>query len=89
MGIIRILFLINIELAGDKLNGGDEGSEKDGSKNRTLRNTCFELGCGGDMRVQPFVDQGGHLKCHSPSNRQPVQIHQYRCDVVVFMSFQT
>ena len=49
MGVIRILLLINIELAGDKLNGGDEGSEKDGSKDRTLRNTCFELGCGGDI----------------------------------------
>ena len=49
MGIIRILLSINIELAGDKLNGGDEGNEKDGSKNRTLRNTCFELGCGGDI----------------------------------------
>ena len=39
----------------------------------------------GSATMETFVDQGGHLECHSPSNRQPVQIHHYRCDVVVFL----
>ena len=42
LGVICILLLVNLELTGDKLNGGDERSEQNGSKNRTLRNTCFE-----------------------------------------------
>ena len=33
MGVICILLLVNLELTGDKLNGGDEGSEQNGSKN--------------------------------------------------------
>ena len=37
-----LTYLLNIELTGDELNGGDEGSEQNGSKNRTLRNACFE-----------------------------------------------
>ena len=39
----------------------------------------------GSAAMETFVDQGGHLECHPPSNRQPVQIHHYRCDVVVFL----
>ena len=39
----------------------------------------------GSTTMETFVDQGGHLKCHPPSNRQPMQIHHYRCDVVVFL----
>ena len=33
MGVICILLLVNIDLTGDELNGGDEGSEHNGSKN--------------------------------------------------------
>ena len=55
MGVICILLLVNLELTGDKLNGGDEGSEQNGSKNRTLRNACFELGCGGDILTKFHV----------------------------------
>ena len=40
----------------------------------------------GSATMETFVDQGGHLECHPQSNRQPVQIHYYRCDVVVFLS---
>ena len=40
----------------------------------------------GSATMKTFVDQGSHLECHSPSNWQPVQIHHYRCDAVIFLS---
>ena len=53
---------------------------------RNRRNSDAVIGeVDGSATMETFVDQGGHLECHPPSNRQPVQIHHYRCDVVVFL----
>ena len=52
---------------------------------KTWRNSDAVIGeVDGSATMETFVDQGGHLECQPPSNRQPVQIHHYRCDVVVF-----
>ena len=42
LDVIRILLLINIEMGGNKLNWGDEGSEKDQAKYGTLWDTGDE-----------------------------------------------
>ena len=53
---------------------------------RNRRNSDAVIGeVDGCATMETFVDQGDHLECHLPSNRQPVQIHHYRCDVVVFL----
>ena len=57
-------------------------TQKPTSRNR--RNSDAVIGeVDGCATMETFVDQGGHLECHSPATSADPSL--YRCDVIIFL----